>query len=457
MTIPRTQQVHRPCPRPTGRMMVYWLSRLQRWADRKDGSLFLPKSMFLLLNIILYTTYTYQLDYIIDKWRLDISYFGFITCIPAFSFFSAIAWSTLAQRSGWYKGIILFVGCTYSLLFSSLYFLQPVLIDHSESVRFYVLLLIYGSMSLLASSFFPLVDHTIYSKLAKDTRFSPESFGRLRLWGTIGQGLAGFVSGQCIKLFGYESIFALSACASLLFVLAVLVGISSEDGVSEEKKVEKKSESLANSCVAFRTLFGVEFVLFLFVVLTASYARATVGNYLMHYLSVYLDIQSQWSSVLLLIRTVPEILCFFLTKNLLLSIGVYNLLLLAQLAGLIRVATYTWLPRNLSWTPFVIESLRGVNNAFLHSAGVRLAYELVSPEARAIAQGFFHGIVGNLATGLTGIIGSWIASSAKTQNPTISDADTIKLIFKYASYASFLGLFFYVASYYTFWRNKKTE
>lgn len=412
-----------------------------------------PKSIFLLLNIILYTTYTYQLDYIKDKWNLDITRFGYITSIPAFSFFCSIAWSTFAQRTGWYKGIILFVGCFYSALFSCLYFLQPFFHHRPEDTRFFILLAIYGMMSVLSAAFFPLLDHIIYSKLIKDKRFSPESFGRLRLWGTVGQGLAGFFSGQLIKFCGYGAVFALSSALSVIFLFAVIIGIDPEDGKAEGKADDNIRKKVSWS-LALKKLMSIEFIFFLLVVLVAGYSRATVGNYLMRYLISYLGIEQQLSGVLLLIRTVPEILCFFFTKNLLLVLGVHKLLFLAQLAGLIRVVTYAWLPKSCTWAPFVVESLRGANNAFLHASGVRLAYELAPSESQAISQGFFHGICGNLTTGLAGIVGSWIATAAKAENSKAAEADIIRTIFKSSSFASIFGLFIFGAFY---WIAKKSQ
>jgi hypothetical protein len=433
--------------------MVGWITDFQKWVDRKDKHLVVIKFIFLLLNVILYTTYTYQLDYIKDEWNLDITRFGYISSIPAFTFFCSIAWSAFAQRTGWYKGIILCAGFFYSAFFSCLYFLQPFFGDHTEDTRFIVLLSIYGPMSILSAAFFPLLDHVIYSKLNKDERFSPESFGRLRLWGTVGQGLAGFFSGQLIKFSGYGAVFVLSSVLSFLFLVAVTIGINSEDGKPNEKANEK-SKTPVSWRSALIKLMGIEFIFFLLVVLVASYSRATVGNFLMRYLISYLAIDQQISGIFLLIRTVPEIACFFYTKNLLLNLGVHKLLLFAQLAGLIRVVAYAWLPKSFTWAPILIESLRGANNAFLHASGVRLAYELAPAESQAISQGFFHGIFGNLTTGLAGIIGSWIANVVIAQTPTATEADIIRTIFKSSAFASIFGLLIFGAFY---WISRKSR
>ncbi len=427
--------------------MFDWITACQRWVDRKDNHMIVPKAIFLLLNTILCVTYTYQLDYINDDWKLDISSSGYITCIPAFSFFCSIAWSTFAQRTGCYKGIILFAACSYSLLFSGLYFLQPFFQDHSEHIRLSVLFTIYGLMSVISSALFPLLDHTIYVKLNKDERFSPESFGRLRLWGTVGQGLAGFFSGQLKDVYkGYGAVFGLSFVLSLMFLMAVSLGIDSEEE-GKERKEEKKTKGSASWGLAVKKLMGLEFICFLFVVLAASYSRSIVGNYLMRYLVTYLGIKQNKSSFLLLVRTIPEILCFFFTKNLLQILGVTKLLFLAQLAGLIRVATYAWLPKSFTWAPFVVESLRGANNAFLYASGVRLAYELAPTESQAISQGFFHGIFGNLTTGLAGIIGTIIGLVVKSNNPSVGEAEIFRVNFQISALASVLGLLIFLAFY----------
>ena len=141
--------------------------------------------------------------------------------------------------------------------------------------------------------------------------------------------------------------------------------------------------------------------------------------------------------ILILMRTVPEILCLYFSKNVLRNFGVNSTLLFAQLAGLIRVTTYAWLPANAKWVPFLVESLRGVNNAFLMTSGVRLAHELAPLEAQTVAQGFFHGIFGNLTTGTAGILGSLISLSYDDKD----ESEIIRFIFKISSFGSMFGLF----------------
>lgn len=438
------------------------------WIDKNDKYLIFPKSIFFLLNFILYTTYTYQMDYLSKAWHLNITSFGFITSIPIVSFFSAIAWSSLAQRTGKYKEIIVCVVGMYSICFTSFQGLERVMHGQEELERFVVVAIIYGSMSILSSALFPLLDHKIYVKLAKDPRFSPELFGRQRLWGTVGQGVAGFMAGVGIKRFGYPAIFILSAGASVLFILLVIVGFESshdphpeqsekiesdksddENAGSNEKIVSNDSENNEKIpwSVAMKKLMHLRFISFLLVVLVASYSRAIVGNYLVRYLSVCLRIDSGASGFLILMRTVPEICCLFFSKNILREFGVNNMLLLAQLAGLIRVTTYAWLPadaEDAKWVPFLVESLRGVNNAFLMTSGVRLAHELAPLQAQTVAQGFFHGIFGNLTTGTAGMLGSFISLCYEGK----SEAEIIRIIFKFSSFGSIFGLFLFAFFYF---------
>ena len=426
------------------------LDKTAKWIDENDSYLLFPKSIFFLVNFILYTTYTYQLDYLSDVWNLNITSSGFITSIPVISFFSAIFWSSLAQRTGKYKEIIVGAVVLYSISFTSFMGLATIMKDSENWKRFVVVSIIYGTMSVLASALFPLLDHKIYTKLSKDLRFSPEIFGRQRLWGTVGQGVSGFVAGWGIKNYGYVSIFFYSAGASIIFVLLVIFGFESsssanvngsESGVKAEDnktKVEKISWM-----TAMRKLMHLQFISFLLVILVASYSRAIVGNYLVRYLKVCLKINKDTSGFLILMRTLPEIACFFFSKNMLETFGVKNTLLFAQLAGLIRVTTYAWIPEEAKWVPFVVESLRGVNNAFLMASGVRLAHELAPVEAQTVAQGFFHGIFGNLTTGTAGVLASLISLNVKKNHADYTEADIIRIIFQVSSYGSIVGLLFF--------------
>lgn len=423
------------------------LKNTVKWIDEHDLYLLFPKSIFFLVNFILYTTYTYQLDYLADVWNLNITSSGFITSIPIISFFSAIGWSSLAQRSGRYKEIIFLVIVMYSLSFTSFQGLALILKDAEDWKRFVAVSIIYGTMSVLGSALFPLLDHKMYAKLAKDKRFSPEMFGRQRLWGTVGQGVAGFVAGWGINNYGYPAIFILSASGSILFVFLVIFGFESSANDLEKSKLEKsnseKSVKTISWSTAMKKLMHLQFISFLLVILVASYARAIVGNYLVRYLRICLKINKDTSGFLILTRSLPEIACLFFSKNMLHAFGVNNMLLLAQLAGLIRVATYAWLPEEAKWVPFAVESLRGVNNAFLMASGVRLAHELAPVEAQTVAQGFFHGIYGNLTTGTAGILASLISLHVKKYHAECTDADIIRIVFKVSSYASMAGLLFF--------------
>lgn len=434
------------------------------WIDKKDKYLIFPKSIFFLLNFVLYTTYTYQMDYLSKVWSLNITSSGFITSIPIISFFSAIAWSSLAQRTGKYKEIIVCVVGMYSICFTSFQGLERMMSGQEVWRRFVLVSIIYGSMSVLSSALFPLLDHKIYVKLARDPRFSPELFGRQRLWGTVGQGVAGFMAGMGIKKFGYSAIFTLSAGASVLFILLVIVGFESSHELENEdvKNKNDKNDLINKTDLIDKTdlinkndliknmkkLMHLQFISFLLVILVAGYSRAIVGNYLVRYLSVCLKIDPGSSGFLILMRTVPEICCLFFSKNMLRTFGVNNMLLLAQVAGLIRVTTYAWLSdtEDSKWVPFLVESLRGVNNAFLMTSGVRLAHELSPVEAQTVAQGFFHGIFGNLTTGTAGMLGSFISLFYEGR----SENEIIRIIFKFSSFGSIFGLlvfaFFYFIS-----------
>lgn len=427
-------------------MMITRMEGYVKWIDENDHYLLLPKMIFFFVNFLLYTTYTYQLDYLADVWNLNITSSGFITSIPIISFFSAIGWSSLAQRTGKYKEIILTVVGLYSISFTSFQMLAGLMKDAVDWQRFVVVSIIYGSMSILASALFPLLDHKIYVKLSKDRRFSPEIFGRQRLWGTVGQGVAGFLAGWGIKNYGYNSIFVFSSAASFFFLLLVLFGFEGSDSaeeVSKDKPKDKAEVKPPRWTSLMRKLMHLKFISFLLVILVASYARAIVGNFLVRFLVVCMKISKDTSGFLILTRTLPEIFCYYFSKNMLSSFGVNNMLFFAQLAGLVRVTTYAWLPEDAKWVPFIVEILRGVNNAFLMASGVRLAHELAPVEAQTVAQGFFHGIFGNLTTGTAGILASLIALHVKGNNSEYTDADLIRVIFKVSSFGSMVGLLFF--------------
>lgn len=415
---------------------------LVRKVGLSDNLLIVPKLTFFLVTFVLYVTYSYQMDYLTDVWRLNLNATSYISGIPAIGFFCSIAWSSLAQRTGRYKEIVIGALGLYSVCFSSLHLLSLAFREESETIRMRIAITIYGSMTVLSSALYPLIDHLILERLSSDRRFSLEMFGPQRLWVPIGQGVAGFVAGQGIRVFGYPSMFVVSAVASALFAAVVLVGF--EGGGTRDSKAEwLPSKRKTDTLSALRQLMTGTFALFLLVVLIAGYSRAVVGNYLLFFLKRGLGIGEEWSGFLLLMRSIPEVACLFFSDSVQRRCGVRAMLLLGQLAGLVRVSAYAWLPLTATWSPFVFEMLRGMNNAFLTASGVRLAHDLASLDSQAIAKGFFHGIFGNLTTGLAGILGSVISDQMRRMNPAASEPAIVQTIFQVSAYASLGGLLFF--------------
>lgn len=426
---------------------VSWKGRVNAW----DGALLIPKGIFFFLNVLLYTTYTYQAEYLQEVWDLKITHFGYIASIPSISFFCAIFWSALAQRTHRYRTIVVAVSLAYSSTFVLLHLLSPFLKEWPG--RFYLVMAAFGLMSVLSSALFPLIDHKIYVKLSQDRRFSSRLFGNQRLWGTVGQGVGGLVAGMAINAFGFTSLFVISAvCCSVLVVL-VSIGITNDNdrgpaGLKEADKLES-AKTVSRHSQVLKLMTSAKFILFLLVVLIAGYSRAVVGNLLVLYLGGYFHVDRQYSGLLMLVRTVPEILCFYYSRWCLEHFGVNWMLFIAQMAGLVRVGAYGWLPASAKWMLFMIESLRGVNNAFMMAAGVRLAHDLAPQDGQTVAQGFFHGILGNLTTGIAGILTSVLSSILSASHPELSETQKITVIFRWSALASNVGLVVFLAFYAT--------
>ena len=96
----------------------------------------------------------------------------------------------------------------------------------------------FGISNFFLAALFPIVDAEVLTKLGAGNSSSVDrksnaqqkhasSFGRVRLWGTLGHVVVIIVSAFAIQRLGYPGMFGvmLTSCAS--FIMAVMMGIKS--------------------------------------------------------------------------------------------------------------------------------------------------------------------------------------------------------------------------------------
>jgi len=231
----------------------------------------------------------------------------------------------------------------------------------------------------------PLVDNAVLLLLGD----RKAEYGKHRLWGAVGWGLAALVLGALIERSGLHWAFV-----SAFLLLGGCFYAA--------QKLEIQTVALGQPFWQGMRFFVTRWpwVVFLLTLFMNGMA-AGVGN---NFLFLYLD-QLQGSKTLmglsLLVGTVSEVPIFFFGDRLLQRWGARRLLLVALAANALRMFSYALMPA--AWVVLPIQLLHGLTFSAMWMAGVSYANRAAPPGMGATAQGLLSGISMGLA-GATGAL-----------------------------------------------------
>lgn len=417
-------------PRPSRK----WLQALE--AHNKQW-LILPKLIYLTLNCAIYATHNYTAMYFYKMWGLEVYQFGAVSSLSAVQFVGALFWAHLADRTGRHKSILLVCTVLYGLFFCLLE-LKPFDNHTDTTYKIVYSAIMYGISCFFVSGLFPLVDTQVFSILAADPNFTKDTFGKQRLWGTIGHGVVTMAVGASIHFIGYIGMFVVLVLSCALFVFFILVGIPSDVKIIKDARkhghhhgpshqatqetmpapmgdLEQQGETTGcikkcSSAPAIRVLLDPHFCFLAVVILCAGYVRSVMSNFLGFYMQKEMNQNEIMVALAIMFRMASEMAIFFYNKQLLRTIGLHWMLIIAQVAGLLRVLAYSALPPDGNWfyLSFAIELLKGTSTGCLISSGVRMANDIAPKGCVNTAQAYISGIYSGLSLAIGGALGGLI-------------------------------------------------
>ena len=390
--------------------------------------LIVPKLLYLLLNMCVYSTYNFTGVYFEDVWGIPIHSYGFIAALTTIGFLGSILWTMLADRTGRHKSILILASLGFAGTFCLLR-LEPFHGPEYVWQKYLFVSLVFCVSNFFCSALYPLLDNRIFAILLQNPNFSTKLYGKQRLWGSIGQAIATQLNSYGIATaLSYDSMFINLAWSTAAFILVVILAVPSKlqprtetmaEGIKDAAAVPMEAPILSTSSSAHesakkksvftpvRTLLSKsQFCWFIALALSAGYVRAILGHYVVSYFKNVMKLSSNFYGLAMQTRLVSELALFFIGKTLLTRIGAFWVMMIGLLAGALRSAAYAVLPISWTWVPFVSEFLKGVNSACVIQAGVRIAHSLAPPGCEATAQGFFSGIQAYLANALAGCVGA---------------------------------------------------
>jgi MFS transporter, PPP family, 3-phenylpropionic acid transporter len=224
-----------------------------------------------------------------------------------------------------------------------------------------------------------------------------EMYGRVRLGGTIGWGVAAPVAGMLIQTYGLK--LAFWGYGALMF-LALIVS---------QRFVFSQSARVASLQGGVRTLLANRrWVLFLALAFVGGMGFASFNTYLLPYMEE-LKASKTTMGIALAIATLFELPVLFFADRLLKRFKAHGLLVLAMIATGARLLLYAAL--NFPAGVLVVQILNGLTFPAAWVAGVSYADENAPAGMSATAQGLFGATVVGFGAAAGGFIGGLLLES----------------------------------------------
>jgi PPP family 3-phenylpropionic acid transporter len=223
-----------------------------------------------------------------------------------------------------------------------------------------------------------------------------EMYGRVRLGGTIGWGLAAPIAGALIKSYGLNMAFW--GCAVMLF-LGLIVSQKFSFGKHEETKATGSIRDLLSK----RT-----WILFLALAFVGGIAFASTAAYYSPYMKE-LGADEFTIGIALLVATLTEVPVFFFGDRLLKKFKSYGLLIFALVMTGIRSLLFA-----AATTPtmgMLAQLLQGLTFPAMWIAGVSYADEHAPEGLKSTAQGLFGAMTFGIGAAVGGFMGGFLLES----------------------------------------------
>ena len=432
--------------------------------------------MYFTVSLAVCSFTTFAPVFLQQHWGLKTHQLGFVASMAGVLFLGSLFWGTISDHYRRPRLIAILCTSGYALTMMSLMWM-PVVKEWALEWTTTV----FAFSNFFLAALFPLVDAEVMRRmhiLGSGTH-DRSSFGRLRLWGTIGHTLVILASGYARKYGGFRWLFALLLLSCASFILCAIIGLPGQVLNAEEVKQKDSQKTPLWNRLALILKNG-RFMAFLAVVMIIGWARALLSFWLNLHLERHLSFSPEQVSWINAIRVLTELGIFYAAKPLTAYLGSRGMLVLCQVAGILRLAAYGWLDleknkQAAAWICMAIELLKGVSAASFTASAVQLANYLVtkasplqinpsapdqpnSPlinatqihapskneedhlrkESRTLAQGCLYGVYNGLSASFAGLSGSAILSHLDPR------PDSITVMFQMATWVSIGGLLAYL-------------
>ena len=420
-----------------------------------EDYLVFPKLLYFGLNVVIYSTHSFLLQYVRDTWFLSKSEYSLTNAVQFTNIAGSFFFARLADRTGKYRLVVSGCVAAYCVCMCLLLFPcmrpdnfgsipLPFVPENNENIndplkffRIGYYLAINAVCFFFTAGTFPLLDSMVMSKLSSNPNLSKELFGRQRLWGTIGHCIIGVVvhfiyekAGHNLKVMFYTLIVT-----SILFIITVFFGIPGDlkveahshghHGHAGGNKDAPAASPSGPRPSAFSLMTSPSFSFFLGTVFVAGFIRSIITTYQSPFITEELYYKKSVVSGSIFVRVFPEAALYFFSKEITQWLGIYWVLIIGHSAGVIRMFGYTMVPVGTAstdevrqkvtkdFTPtsfalyaiYALECLKGVNSSLVISSAARIASDMAPKGLASTAQGLVAGTWQGLSMTIASLAG----------------------------------------------------
>lgn len=298
--------------------------------------------------------------------------------IPLVTWLSAPFWGGIADARSRHRAVLLLTIAGLWAAVMALFFAEtfPTLLATVIAYAFFI------------GPIVPLVDNAVMALLGKDK----SDYGRVRLWGSVGWGLAATALGPVLERGGLQWAFY-----GFLFFMAINFVVSA----GLPMKIVAGTRQAYASGLNILARNGR----FLLVLLVSLVFGVTLGVQL-SYQFLFLEELGASRTLMALsltMTTISEVPFWFISSGMLRRFGTSRMIAFALAATVVRLLGLGAMTN--PWLVLPISLLHGPSFAVLWAAGVADADAAAPPGLGASAQGMFSGMMFGLGSALGGFLG----------------------------------------------------
>jgi PPP family 3-phenylpropionic acid transporter len=299
---------------------------------------------------------------------------------PLMTLISAPLWSGLADATQQHKRLLMLA---IVLTLASVLALSMI-------TRFFILIPVVAAYALFNAPVMPLVDSTVLGMLGE----RKSKYGKQRLWGAVGWGIAAPVVGYMVERSGLHWTFYsyLTLMSAGLLIIAFLPVMKT----SVRSKFRQGLHSL---------LLNWQWVMFLMITFIGGTILSIISSFLFLYLND-MNASNTLMGLSLTVATISEIPILYFSDHLLQRWSAKGLLTFSLAITIVRSLAYSFI-KTPGWV-LLIQLLHGTSFAAMWVAGVSYANKIAPKGMGATAQGIFSGVQFGLAGIFGGLIGGWL-------------------------------------------------